>query len=129
MSAFRLAKFNLDQRQSFGFRGLPTPANALVIVFLPLATNSEQFPFWSNLFSEPWVLTFVTLLLSWLLISDLPLMAMKFKSFSWQDNKVKYLFILFMICSVMFLRFWAAPFLLLIYITLSQFEKKENPES
>lgn len=127
MSAWRLAKFNLDHRQSFGFIGLPTPANALVIVFLPLALKSDSFPALADFISEPVVLSMISLALSVLLVSNVSLMAMKFKSYVWRENKFKYLFLIVLLASVLLLKFWSAPFLLLIYITLSRFEKNENP--
>jgi CDP-diacylglycerol--serine O-phosphatidyltransferase len=129
MSAWRLAKFNLDHRQSFGFIGLPTPANALVIVFLPLALKSDSFPALADFISEPVVLSMISLALSVLLVSNVSLMAMKFKSFVWRENKFKYLFLIVLLASVLLLKFWSAPFLLLIYITLSRFEKNEYPST
>ena len=100
-SAWRLAKFNIDDRQTDHFIGLPTPANALVIIsLLPIASRefvSDLFP-WNeeifNIVTNPYVLIAATLVLSFLLVSELPLIAMKFKTFGWKGNEIRYLFII-----------------------------------
>jgi len=127
LSAFRLAKFNLDQRQSYGFIGLPTPANALVIIFFPLAIKSTVFPALRSFFSQPIVLAILCIVFSTLLISNLHLMAFKFKNLSWRQNKIKFIFLIITFLALALLRFWTAPFLLLIYLTLSRLEKNQNP--
>lgn len=89
-SALRLAKFNLDTRQSTQFIGLPTPANALFWGSLIVG----QFGF---LISERFnVLFLIALMLvfCWLLLAEVPMLALKFKNLSWKDNKVKYIFVL-----------------------------------
>ncbi len=89
-SALRLAKFNLDERQSMGFIGLPTPANALfwgsfVIGYADWIENSAwAFP----------VLLCMVALSSFLLVSEIPMFALKFKHWGWAENKFKYIFIL-----------------------------------
>lgn len=125
-SALRLARFNTDQRQSYGFIGLPTPANALVVSFFPLALKSETFPVLSALFSNPLFLALFSIVLSLLLVSNFPLMALKFRTFDWTTNRIKYLFLAMVLLSIVFLKFWSAPFLLLIYLTLSGLEKNQN---
>lgn len=85
-SAFRLAKFNLDTRQSVSFLGLPTPANALLIcsyVFLPN---------YLGIIHHPFTLVLMIIVLSLLLVSEIPMFAMKFKTWNFRDNMVKYLF-------------------------------------
>jgi CDP-diacylglycerol--serine O-phosphatidyltransferase len=88
-SALRLAKFNLDERQTMGFIGLPTPANALfwgsLIVSEPTLISGSK---WAALILI--VLVFIT---SYLLVCELPMFALKFKHWGWKGNEVKYIFV------------------------------------
>lgn len=119
-SALRLAIFNIDETQSDSFRGLPTPANALFITSLPLIGGTLAFAFF-----DPWILSAVVVISSYLLVSGIPLFALKFKSFSWQDNKIRFTFLL--ICVLLPLTFLilriqvvlALPLIILLYIALS----------
>lgn len=89
-SALRLAKFNLDTRQSTQFIGLPTPANALFWGSFILGWHDQ-------LESSPWALPLllVLILLScYLLIAEIPMFALKFKHWGWAENQLKYIFIL-----------------------------------
>lgn len=113
-SALRLAIFNVDERQADSFRGLPTPANALMITALPLLTGSIAI-----LLEEYWVLCFVTLLSSYLLVSGIELFALKFKNFSWQDNKVRFTFLGLSVLLLVVLQYAAIPVIILLYIALS----------
>jgi phosphatidylserine synthase len=85
-SALRLAIFNLDERQSDSFRGLPTPANALLLTALPLLPSIA-------LLKDYRVLTFIIILSSYLLVSGIELFALKFKNFSMADNKIRFTFL------------------------------------
>ena len=90
-SAFRLAKFNLDTRQTYSFIGMPTPANALFWVCLVLSYywNNELFPcLWGNV----WVLFGCVVVLSVLLVVELPMFSLKITDFSWKSNRVRYLY-------------------------------------
>ncbi len=89
-SALRLAKFNLDERQSTSFIGLPTPANALFWGSLVLGQYDRLLASGSHL---PLLLLGI-LLFSWLLVAEIPLFALKFKNLSWKDNQPKYIFLL-----------------------------------
>jgi CDP-diacylglycerol---serine O-phosphatidyltransferase len=92
-SAWRLAKFNIDDRQTDHFRGVPTPANALVWSAIPFVSSQSLFPWpYEGLNNTIFVLVFGTLL-SWLLVSDFPLLAFKFKVWSFGANKIKYMFL------------------------------------
>ena len=89
-SALRLAKFNLDERQSMGFIGLPTPANALFWGSLIVGVGSM-------LERSEWAVSVILpmiLLSCWLLIAELPMFALKFKQMGWRGNEVKYIFVL-----------------------------------
>lgn len=89
-SALRLAKFNLDERQKLGFIGLPTPANALFWGAL-IADGGE----WIATKPEaPYFIIGMLLLSCYLLVAEIPMFALKFKSFDWKGNEIKYVFIL-----------------------------------
>ncbi|WP_426490264.1 CDP-diacylglycerol--serine O-phosphatidyltransferase [Hymenobacter sp. 102] len=117
-SALRLAKFNNDTRQSESFIGLPTPACTLVVASLPLILANDRFAL-SPFILTPWVLLALTLGLSGLLVAELPLFALKFKSFRWQDNQVRFIFLLLSLG--LLLGLWAAaiPVIILLYVLLS----------
>lgn len=89
-SALRLAKFNIDERQHTGFIGMPTPANA--IFWGALISSSESY-LTSPRFNAPFLLAFVVMF-CWLLVCEIPMFALKFKSMAWKDNKQKYIFLI-----------------------------------
>lgn len=113
-SALRLAIFNNDETQSDAFRGLPTPANALFITGLPFLATI--FP---GGIESPQVLTGIAVVFSLLLISRIELFALKFKSFGWADNKLRYTFLLIAIILLATLRWAALPLIVILYICLS----------
>jgi CDP-diacylglycerol---serine O-phosphatidyltransferase len=86
-SALRLAKFNIDERQTSSFIGLPTPANAIFWAGL-------VFSYTDLLVSNPFVLVILTIIFSLLLVSEIPMFSLKFKNASWSSNKIQYLFLL-----------------------------------
>ena len=98
-SALRLAKFNLDERQAMGFIGLPTPANALfwgaLIVGLgdPLTVGLADYQPVSQPYTF-WLLLLGTFVSCYLLVSEIPMFALKFKTWGWKGNEVKYIFLL-----------------------------------
>jgi len=92
-SALRLAKYNIDNRQRGSFIGLPTPANA--ILWASLLSCNEAF-FVSHRFNCLFLLAFI-ILSSWLMVSEIPMFALKFKNKSWKDNSVKYIYIILVI--------------------------------
>ena len=89
-SALRLAKFNLDERQAMGFIGLPTPANALFWGSLIVGLGDEI----ATLPYAPWIVIAMVFITSWLLVSEIPMFALKFKTWGWKGNEVKYIFLL-----------------------------------
>ncbi|MCM1311620.1 MAG: CDP-diacylglycerol--serine O-phosphatidyltransferase [Bacteroides sp.] len=89
-SAMRLAKFNIDERQHTTFIGMPTPANA--IFWAALISSSEAY-LTSPMFNAPFLLAFV-IMFSWLLVCEIPMFALKFKSMAWTANKRKYVFLI-----------------------------------
>ena len=117
-SALRLAKFNLDKRQSDHFIGLPTPANTMMIISLPIIAYYNTFGL-QRFILNPWMLVGIASLSSWLLIAEIPLVSLKFKNFSWKDNKVQYLLLFFSIILIPVLKFAAIPLIILLYIVFS----------
>ena len=114
-SALRLAKFNLDERQTMGFIGLPTPANALA--WGALLVGSHQLLESQSLFL-PVVLAGVALS-CWLLVSEVPMFALKFKHWGWRGNEVRYLFMLSCIPLLAFFGVSGIFFIVLWYMVLS----------
>jgi CDP-diacylglycerol--serine O-phosphatidyltransferase len=117
-SALRLAKFNNDTRQSDSFIGLPTPACTLVVASLPLILTYDSFGV-AALILNPWVLLGVTLLLSGLLVAEIPLFALKFKNLTWQDNSLRFVFLLLSVGLLVGLQSAAVPLIVLLYVLLS----------
>lgn len=113
-SALRLAIFNIDETQSDSFKGLPTPANALFITALPLLTGNIAIALY-----EPWILCTIVVISSYLLVSGIPLFALKFKNFSWKDNKIRFTFLALSVLLLAVLKFAAIPVIILLYVALS----------
>lgn len=120
LSGYRLAKFNLDTRQSDRFIGLPTPANALFISTLPFFFDQvEALQF---LAQSPYFLVGLGWLMSLLLVAELPLIALKFKDFSFQNNRYRFgLIVLGMVITALF-QLAGIPLIILTYIGLSVLE-------
>lgn len=127
-SALRLAKFNIDTRQTDSFIGLPTPAMGLVIATLPILVfrnmESPLFPFNEYVLYfvlHPAVLISTTVIFALLMVSPLPLFAMKFTTWGWKENKLRYIFMIVSFLLLLLFFFTAIPFVVLIYIVLSIF--------
>lgn len=120
-SALRLGKFNIDPRQSSSFIGLPTPANALFWGSLVVGGHSFLT---SEAFNALYLFALV-LLMSYLLIAELPMFSLKFKNLSWKDNKISYTFLL--VCIPLLAIFHISGFaaIILWYILLSLLTKKK----
>ena len=113
-SAIRLAIFNLDETQTDSFRGLPTPANALLITAFPLLTGVV-----ASYLTNYWVLGTITILLSYLLVSEIELFALKFKTFSWQENKIRFTFLALAVLLWIGRQIAAIPIIILLYVAVS----------
>lgn len=116
-AALRLAKFNLDTRQTTSFIGLPTPANALfwgALLTGPISKNLIESTSWGL----PAILVLVVLS-SYIMVSEIPMFALKFKTWNWADNKVKWIFLIS--CAVLLVLFQLSAFAIIIawYIILS----------
>lgn len=117
-SALRLAKFNNDTRQTTSFIGLPTPACTLVVASLPLILAHDSFSITSFILN-PWVLLGLTVLLSGLLVAEIPLFALKFKNLRWEDNSTQFIFLLLAIALLVGLQATAIPLVVLLYVLMS----------
>ncbi|WP_455169264.1 CDP-alcohol phosphatidyltransferase family protein [Aegicerativicinus sediminis] len=118
-SAYRLARFNIDEDQQSFFKGLPTPANCLFIISIPLILEFEYFPLASKLLLNPWFLIFITILSCYILNASVPLFALKFKNYGWKGNEFRYILIITSVILLITLQFAAIPLLIILYIILS----------
>jgi CDP-diacylglycerol--serine O-phosphatidyltransferase len=118
-SCYRLAKFNIDTRQTDSFIGLPTPANTLLILSLPLILMSNDIEWVANLILNKWVLIGITLLSCYLLNAELPLFSLKMKTYSFKENITTYLFLLTCILLLVVLSYVAIPLIIMLYVLLS----------
>lgn len=118
-AAYRLARFNLDKEQTFYFKGMPVPAAGILVASLPLIYFYNQSQAVADLLTSKWLIYGLTLLLSWLMVSTLPLMAMKFKNFRLQDNFPRYLLLVLALAGFLLLKWMAVPVVILAYVLLS----------
>lgn len=124
-ACYRLANFNIDTRQSDSFIGLPTPANTLFIVSLPLVSNS----FIGNFLHNHLLLLAITILSAYIMNAEIPLFSLKIKNFSFQKYKLQIGFLVLSLIMIATLQFLAVPLIILTYVLLSVlnniFSKKE----
>jgi CDP-diacylglycerol---serine O-phosphatidyltransferase len=120
LSAYRLAKFNLDTRQSDRFIGLPTPANALFLSTLPYL--ALRWPALGEWLSSPLFLIILAWVFAILLVTELPMIALKFKSLTFSKNRFRYILIILSIGTFAWLQLAGIPLVILAYIGLSVIE-------
>lgn len=128
-SALRLANFNIDTRQTESFIGLPTPANALFFISLPFVIQQSKEMAWNSLLGvvqSYWFLTGIVIVFSFLMVSEIRLLSMKFKGYRWKLNANRYILILFAITCVVFLKFVAIPLIIIFYILFSMFVSNKS---
>ena len=118
-SAYRLANFNIDTRQTSGFIGLPTPANTMFILSLPLILQYQPTELFDSLLHNMWVLLGITLLSAYLLNAEIALFALKFSDYSFKNNALKYIFLALCVILLLSLKIIAIPLIILLYIILS----------
>jgi len=126
-AAYRLAKFNLDNSQSFSFKGLPVPAVGILIASFPLIYWNVNEQWVINLLLNKWFLYGLVLLLSYMMVSNIPLMSFKFKNFGIKDNAPKYLLVIISIISIVVLKWLAIPAIILAYVLVSLLFSKRYP--
>lgn len=118
-ACYRLAKFNLDTRQSSSFIGMPTPAMSLFVVSLPLIQMYTDILFIQELLLNNYFLIGITIVLSMLMNAEIPLFSLKFKSYGMKENIFKYLLIVLSIVLFITIEFLAIPIIIVAYILLS----------
>ncbi len=120
-SALRLAKFNVDERQTSSFIGMPTPANALF--WSSLIVGGETF-IYNHI--NAMVIIGLILVFCWLLIAELPMFSLKFKNLTWKDNKITYIFLIGCVPLLIFFTISGIAAVIVWYIILSLFTRKNN---
>jgi CDP-diacylglycerol---serine O-phosphatidyltransferase len=124
--AYRLARFNLDTEQSYGFKGVPIPAAGLLIASFPLILHyGNSLINVNEWLTNKWVLYAVIAVVSWLMVSKLPLMALKFKDYSVKNNLPKYSLVVLAVVAAVFLKWLAVPVVFIAYIILSLLHKQK----
>jgi len=136
-SAIRLAKFNIDQRQTETFLGLATPACAMLVASIPLIAefnpnNLLIFPaiseniyfflgilFFGAFIVKPLFLVPLTIILSILLVIEVPMFSMKFKTLNFEDNKLKFYFLIFSVLFFLTIQVLAIPIIFILYLSFS----------
>lgn len=137
-ACYRLAKFNLDTRQTNSFIGLPTPAMSLFVISLPLIQEYASIPFAIQIVSNKFFLIVVTIVLTYLMNAEIQLFSLKFKNFSFKANFFKYIFLITSIVLIFLLKIVSIPIIIFSYIVLSilklryqsppDYEKSKSPK-
>ena len=118
-AGYRLAKFNIDTRQSESFIGLPTPAMSLFVISLPLIQEYATNVWVQSLISNNYFLIAVTLVLTYLMNAEIPLFSLKFKEYSLKNNSLKYFFLATSLALLIILNFISVPIIIILYVLLS----------
>jgi len=118
-SCYRLANFNIDTRQSDSFIGLPTPANTLFILSLPLILLTNDIEWVNELILNKWFLIALTVFSCYMLNAEIPLFSLKMKTYGFKENAVKYIFLILSVLLLVFLQFLAIPVVIVLYVLIS----------
>ena len=123
-SCYRLAKFNIDTRQTDSFIGLPTPANAMFIMSLPMIRFSYEDQWAGMLVKNPFILLAITIISAYILNAEIPLFSLKIKEFTWVKYKMQILFLIGSLLSFFVLGFVAIPLIIISYVLVSVISNK-----
>ncbi|PKH67696.1 phosphatidylserine synthase [Flavobacterium sp. ALD4] len=118
-SCYRLAVFNIDTRQTNSFIGLPTPANALFILSLPLVLKYSDSLIVLEILTNQWVLLVITLFSAYILNAEIPLFSLKIKKFNFKDNALQIGFLFLSFLLLVFFQYAGIPFVIIGYVLLS----------
>jgi len=134
ISIFRLAKFNIDTRQSESFIGLNTPTNTIFFSVFPLIlfleTSNDSITYSISLFIfKPYFLIPLIATMSLLLIAEIPMFSLKFKTFKWHHNELKFSFLITCLLLILFLLVWSIPIIVILYVILSLIDNKIKSKS
>lgn len=117
-SAIRLANFNIDTRQSDSFIGMPTPANAIFIASIPFIQSHDVLGI-APVFQNEYFLKFFPLVSAYLLVAEIPLLALKFKSFGLKGNEYRYALIVLAVLSIIIFNYTGVALSILLYLLIS----------
>ena len=117
--AYRLARFNIDDSQQYGFKGVPVPAAGLLIASLPLISWYTTSNMVETVLLNKWALYGIILVVAWLMVSKLPLMALKFKDYTLRSNLPKLILLGLAVLAAIFLKWLAVPVVFIFYIVVS----------
>ena len=118
-SALRLAKFNVDTRQTTSFIGVNTPMNAMFWASFALIFHFGDYPKIEALANNPTVLIIAIIVTSLLLVSEIPMFALKVKSLAWKENKIRYLFLISLLVFAILLKWLVVPLIIFVYLFFS----------
>lgn len=125
-AAWRLARFNLDDSQSYSFKGMPVPTVGLFFASLPLIYWNVNQALVQQLLLNKWFWYALVAIFSWLMVSSVPLMALKFKDFSIKNNLPKYLLAVISLAAIFILQWLAVPAIVLAYVIVSLLFKTKS---
>lgn len=125
-AAFRLAVFNLDASQSTSFKGLPTPANAIAVISVVIAANYSELSVLKSFTGAPVLICIYMIILSVLMVSRIPLLSLKIKSFTFKGNEGRYILVGLVVISFIIFGIAAAPLIIPIYLTASFLQRIFN---
>lgn len=123
-SCYRLANFNIDTRQTDSFIGLPTPANALFILSLPLVLKHSDSLVVFDILTNQWILLAITLFSAYILNAEIPLFSLKIKDFSIKKNALQIGFLTLSLLLLVFFQYLAIPLIIITYVLLSVVNNK-----
>jgi len=123
-SCYRLANFNIDTRQTDSFIGLPTPANALFILSLPLVLKYTDSLMVLEILIDKWILLIITLCSAFILNAEIPLFSLKIKKFSLAANGLQIAFLLLSVLLLVFFQYLGIPLVIITYVLLSIINNK-----
>lgn len=121
-AALRLAKFNIDEEQQTSFIGMPTPAVAILLASFPIIIMvclADNKGFYYDIVTNPYFLAGVAIISSFLMVSKIPMFALKFTSVSWAENQTRYIFIILSVFLIFLLKLAAIPLIILLYLLIS----------
>ena len=125
-SCYRLANFNIDTRQTDSFIGLPTPANALFILSLPLVLKYSDSLLTLEILTNQFVLLTITVLSAYILNAEIPLFSLKLKKFNFKDNALQIVFLFLSVLLLVFFQYLGIPLVIILYVLLSVVNNKRT---
>jgi CDP-diacylglycerol---serine O-phosphatidyltransferase len=127
-AALRLAKFNIDTTQTASFKGLPTPANAIAVISVVFAANYTSLPLLKSFTESPAAIIIYTIIISLLMVTNLPLLSLKFKNLMFKGNEGRYILISLVLISLIIFGLSTAPLIIPIYIIVSLISNTNRTE-